>query len=430
MEKQDGIFLQNDIIKIIPKNILNILKEIGKAAEDFGCQAYAAGGFVRDLFLNTQNFDIDIVMEKNAVEFAKKFAETKGWKLKTHKKFGTAALISSDNFKIDIASARSEYYNSPAALPKVKEGLLSEDIMRRDFTINTVLMNITPKNFGEITDIFSGVQDIKNKTIKVLHDISFIDDPTRILRAIKFATRLNFTIDPHTEKLIKEAVDKNIFDGLSGKRFFTELKYILKEKNPVLPLTKLFQYKIIQTIHPDIASDSDILFFLNRIKEVILWYKKDNYSKWALYFIGLINNCGKKASEDICRYFQIPHNRKILFCDLRLEAKNLLKNIEKNKTGYAKISVFKTELILYMMASLTSPLKREKLFKAYKKAKNTKILINGNDIIKLGIKPGPIFSEIINRLFEAKIKGEVTTKEDEINYIKKYFPCVPIAKGN
>ncbi len=406
--------LKDNIIKTIPKNILNILKEIGKASEQFGCQAYAAGGFVRDLFLNTPNFDIDIVIEKNGMEFAKKIAETKGWKLKTHKKFGTATLITSDNLKIDIASARSEYYKAPAALPQVKAGLLSEDVMRRDFTINTILINISPKNFGEITDIYSGIKDIKNKTVKVLHDISFIDDPTRILRAIKFATRFNFTIDPHTQKLIKEAVDKNIFASLSGKRFFTELEYILKEKDPVLPLIKLFEYKIMQNIHADIASNAGALSFLNRIKEVISLYKKNDYSEWALYFIGLINNCGKEASEDICRYFQIPHNQKILFCDLRIEAKNLLKNIEKNKTAYRKISVFKTELILYMMASLKSPVKREEIFKIYKKAKNTKILTNGNDIIKLGIKPGPIFSEIINRLFEAKIKGDIKTKKRKL----------------
>jgi tRNA nucleotidyltransferase (CCA-adding enzyme) len=254
-----------------------------------------------------------------------------------------------------------------------------------------------------------------------LHDISFIDDPTRILRAIKFATRFNFTIDPHAQNLIKEAVEQNIFARLSGKRFFTELKYILKEKDPVLPLRKLFEYKIIQTIHPDIASDSDALFFLNRIKEVILWHKKNDYLKWALHFMCLLNNCGKKASEDICRYFEIPHNRKILFCDMRLEAKSLLNDIEKNKIAYKKISVFKTELILYMMAFLKNPLKREKLFKAYKRAKNTKVTVNGNDLIKLGVKPGPIFSKIIDKLFEAKVKGEVATKEEEIDYIKRHF---------
>ncbi|MBW1616898.1 MAG: CCA tRNA nucleotidyltransferase [Deltaproteobacteria bacterium] len=417
--------MKNNIIKKIPQNILNLLKEIGKAAEDFGCQAYAAGGFVRDLFLDTENLDIDILIEKNAAQFAKKLAKKlakkKGWKVKTHKKFGTASLIFSDNFKIDITSARSESYKTPAALPEVKAGLLSEDIMRRDFTINTILINITPKNFGEITDIFSGVKDIKNRTVKALHDISFIDDPTRILRGIKFATRFNFTIDPHTQDLIKEAVNKNVFASLSGKRFFTELKYILKEKEPVLPLTKLFKYNIIQTIASDIASDKNAFFFLKQIKEVILWYKKDDYLKWALYFMGLINNCDKKASQDICRHFEIPHNERILFCDMRLEAKSLLKNIEKNKMEYKKISVFKTELILYMMASLKSPLKKEKLFKAYKKAKNTKVIINGNHLIKLGVKPGPIFSEITNKLFEAKIKEEISTKEDEIDYIKKYF---------
>lgn len=231
-------------------NIMGLLKSAGRYAGDMGFRAFVVGGLVRDLFLNRENFDIDIVIEGDGVRFSREFAHGYGASIRCYTRFGTATLAFSDGLKLDIATARAEIYEQPAALPRVLPGSIRDDMCRRDFTINTLAINLDPAHFGELLDFFNGREDIKRKLIRVLHDLSFFDDPTRVFRAVRFEQRFGFRIESSTEKLIKEAVDKNLFDRLADYRISSELKLILKEEEPLRSLGRLKELGILGLIRP------------------------------------------------------------------------------------------------------------------------------------------------------------------------------------
>ena len=170
----------------LSSRIINILKTIGEKAEELGCGAYVVGGFVRDLFLYRTNEDIDIVIEGDGIAFAKKYVKMVDARIHSYEKFGTAVIIFPDGFKIDVASARMEYYKFPAALPTVEMSSIKLDLFRRDFTVNTLAIQLNPDKFGILIDFFLAQKDIKEKSIRVLHNLSFVEDPTRVFRAIRF----------------------------------------------------------------------------------------------------------------------------------------------------------------------------------------------------------------------------------------------------
>ncbi|MBI5287338.1 MAG: CBS domain-containing protein, partial [Deltaproteobacteria bacterium] len=208
----------------LPQWVVRMLKDAGRVAEGLGYKAYAVGGFVRDLLLRYENLDIDIVIEGDGIAFANEFGRLNNCRVRSHPKFGTAVVIFPDGFKVDVATARLEYYERPGALPTVELSSIKLDLYRRDFTINTLAIALNPKGFGELLDFFGGQRDIKEKTIKVLHNLSFVEDPTRVFRAIRFAERFGFRIGKHTTGLIKNTVRLNLFQKVSGGRLLDELR--------------------------------------------------------------------------------------------------------------------------------------------------------------------------------------------------------------
>jgi tRNA nucleotidyltransferase (CCA-adding enzyme) len=205
------------------------LTDMGDLADEMGFHAHLVGGFVRDLLLRIDNFDIDVVIEGDGIAFAEEMVKRYHTRMRSHREFSTAKVLFPDGFKIDIATARLEYYRAPAALPTVEHGSLKLDLHRRDFTINTLAISVNKKSFGELVDFFGAQRDIKEKTIRVLHSLSFVEDPTRVFRAIRFEKRFGFKIGKQTLNLIKNAVKLNFLSRIRGKRIWSELALILKE---------------------------------------------------------------------------------------------------------------------------------------------------------------------------------------------------------
>jgi tRNA nucleotidyltransferase (CCA-adding enzyme) len=251
MDTGNGIMRQDKSRSDIPDNISGILKTIGRIGDSRGLRVFAAGGFVRDILLGADNLDIDIVVEGDGLRFAEELAAKFHSPLKAHKYFGTAAIeiinkditgVSDkprDAIKLDIATARREYYKSPAAYPRIKFDNMQEDLKRRDFTINAMAFHLNTARYAEILDPSNGVNDLKKGVIRVLHDNSFIDDPTRIFRAARFEQRYNFKIDKHTEKLIRHAVKAGMILKLNKQRIEKERALISKEAKASRILTRL-----------------------------------------------------------------------------------------------------------------------------------------------------------------------------------------------
>jgi tRNA nucleotidyltransferase (CCA-adding enzyme) len=224
------------------------LRHIGRTADNSNINAYVVGGFVRDvlLYIRKNEFDIDIVVEGNGIDFARDIASSLNARVSPHEKFKTAVVSLEDGLKIDVATARTEFYSSPGALPEVEMSSLKLDLYRRDFTINTLAVQLNTQKYGTLIDYFFAQKDLKDKVIRIIHNLSFVEDPTRIFRAVRFEQRFNFKIGKFTEKLIKNAIDMEFFKRLSGPRVFTELKYILMEENPLPAIERIANFNLFR----------------------------------------------------------------------------------------------------------------------------------------------------------------------------------------
>ena len=371
----------------LPADLIKRLQQIGEVADDIGCEAFVVGGFVRDLFLYRQDEDLDIVIEGEGIAFARRYAKLVGARVHTHEKFGTAVIIFPDGFKIDVASARMEYYKFPAALPVVEMSSIKLDLYRRDFTINTLAIQLSPDKFGTLIDFFAARKDIKEKIIRILHNLSFVEDPTRVFRAIRFEQRFEFTIGKLTAGLISNAVAMDFFRGLSGKRVFTELRLIMEEKNPVAAITRLNDFNLLKVIHPSIALDKILIGLLNSVKEVLSWHDllflDDSYKKWIVFFLVLINQCNPKRTAEICRRFELAPEYEQIFCVERFEANKCGSWLERNqpvsdRVLYRKLSGFRTELILFMMAAARKQAVKKSISHFFTDLRRTAISLKGS----------------------------------------------------
>jgi len=413
----------------LPAHLKELLKTMGKVAAENQMEIYVVGGFVRDLFLYRPNEDIDVVVEGDGIQFAKKMAGRVKARIHTHRKFGTAVVIWPDGFKVDVATARMEYYQSPAALPIIESSSIKLDLYRRDFTINTLAIHLNPGHFGTLIDFFAARRDIKEKAIRVLHNLSFVEDPTRAFRAIRFEQRFGFTIGRLTASLIKNAVKMDFFNRLSGRRVFTELRLILEEENPVNSLKRLADYNLLRIIHPAIHLDKTVLGRLTRVKSVLAWHDllflDDSYMRWSVYFMALMGHCDEATSMEICRRLELANRHRDLLVKERRKAERNLKWLQWRRPAdnveiYKKLHGLKNELILYMMAATEERSVQQMISLYYTKLRNINPLLRGRDLQTMGIPQGPIYREILDAILEARLQGRITTRDDEAALVKAY----------
>lgn len=422
--------VQNFMRERLAPRLIDILKQIGQAAEANDCEAYVVGGFVRDLFLYRKNEDVDIVIEGDGIQFAKNFARRHGARIHAHAKFGTAVIIFPDGFKIDVASARMEYYRFPAAMPVVEMSSIKLDLFRRDFTVNTLSIRLNPKHFGILLDFFSAQKDIKEKMIRVLHNMSFVEDPTRVFRAIRFEQRFGFSIGKLTLGLIRNAVKMDFFKRLSGRRVFTELRLILEEENPTFSLRRMNDFNLLGVIHPSIRLTDELIDLFNATKKVVAWHDllflEESYMKWAVYFLALVRRTNRKTVVQICRRLELPPRYNVIFCKEKFVADRCLYRLEKRmpvrkSTIYNRLKGFRTELVLYMMASTTSETIKRTISNYFNRLRYVTISIRGQDLMDLGVPPGPVYRQIMDAVLDAKLDGRLKNKKDEHRFVEKYI---------
>jgi tRNA nucleotidyltransferase (CCA-adding enzyme) len=414
----------------LPDKIIRVLKDLGETADDLAFNAYLVGGLVRDVILKKKNLDVDIVIEGDGIKFAKTFADHFGAKLRSYPKFGTAMVIMPDGFKIDVATARIEHYESPAALPEVKLSSLKRDLFRRDFIINTLAVHLNRGHYGILIDHFGAMKDIKEKVLRVLHNLSFIEDPTRILRAIRFEQRFGFRIGKLTESLIQNAASIHRFENLPSQRILSELKLILQEEDPVRAIERMGEYGLLGFISPGMKLTEEIKDILKEIKGILAWfdflYLDVVYEPWKVYFLGLTSSL---TVDELSRLAENMHAQDKDMINIIFHSKELgqaLKELSRLKSGnnyslYKILSPFPPEILLYGMAKTKSEKIKRCISTFFTKLQGAKVALQGKDLVAMGYKPGHIFKEIFEGILEAKLEGEVVTKKDEIEFVKKRF---------
>jgi tRNA nucleotidyltransferase (CCA-adding enzyme) len=424
--------IQSVIAEQLPKKITQILKEFGVLAEKLGFRAYTVGGFVRDLLLRSPSFDIDIVLEGDAIEFARAFSEQHKIKAKMHRKFNTAMLVFPDGQTVDIASARFEYYQRPAALPIVELSSLKLDLYRRDFTINTLAVALNPDEFGHLIDFFSGQRDIKEKTIRVLHNLSFIEDPTRILRAIRFEQRFGFKIGKQSAGLIRNAVRMGLIQKLGGRRFLHEIKLILEEENPLPALQRMAEFAVMPALAAPINFDRKMEELFGRLREVISWYRlsflDEPLERWWVYLLGLFSGLDRQNVEDACARLLLTVNQRERLLWTFDNAGRLLKiffqDIARLKPSaiYRALLPFRPEELLFLMGKAEDESIRRAVSHYFHRYRNVKTDLKGKDLKAMGIPPGPIYRRLLDELLDARIDREVESRYDEFRFLVSRHP--------
>jgi len=411
----------------LPEEIIELLMAIGRVADSLGYNAYAVGGFVRDIFLYQGNLDTDIVIEGDGIEFARALTASLGGRVRAHEKFGTAVVILADGRKIDVATARLEYYKSPGALPTVETGSIKLDLYRRDFTINTLAIRLNPGRFGNLIDFFGAQKDLKRKMIRVLHNLSFVEDPTRVFRAVRFEQRFGFRIGKLTSALIENAVRMDFFRELSGPRLFSELRQILEEEKPVMALRRLHEYNLLKVIHPKIVYNSALEALLHSVEKVLTWHNllflEEPCREWMVYLLALVRSFDQSVREALCNRLQLTQrHRKVLIYE-KTKAEECMKwmasqQILKNSDLYKKLRPFHTETLLYTMASATRNSIKQAVSNYITRLRSTTTLLDGRYLKEVGFEPGPIYREILDSLLDARLDDQVETLLDEVEFVR------------
>jgi tRNA nucleotidyltransferase (CCA-adding enzyme) len=326
-----------------------------------------------------------------------------------------------------------EYYQFPASLPVVEMSSIKMDMFRRDFTINTLAIQINPGKFGRLIDFFSAQKDIKDKVLRVLHNLSFVEDPTRVFRALRFEQRFGFTIGKLTSSLIDNAVKMKFFKRLAGKRVYSELKLILKEENPAPTILKLMNFDLLTVIHPNINIENDLKHLLDTTKKVTDWHDllfiDEPYERWAVFFMALIRHCDLQTTHEICEHLTIAPRYINLFAENRIHAEHQLTRLEglnrmNNADVFNLLKAFRTEIILYMMVCTASEMAKKRISLYHTRLRNVAITVSGKDLLAMGLAPGPVFSKTLQAVLEAKLNGLVKTREDEFAFIRGKIPSL------
>jgi len=410
-----------------PEDVYAVLKLSGEIAENLGYGAYLVGGSVRDLLMGEQNLDIDIVIEGDGIAFAHALSRQIAAKVKTHHAFGTAQVFLK-TLRLDVATARTEYYESPAALPKVETSSIKKDLYRRDFTINSLAIRLNAHDFGLLMDFFGGQRDIKEKTIRVLHNLSFVEDPTRAFRAIRFSERFGFRLSKHTASLMKSAIEMGLFDRLSGSRLYDELLLAFHETNPVLTLQKLSDFGLMKVIHPAITFDEDLEHALASLGETLAWYDllflDEKVDKGVLYLMALLSLLTDPDRGEALVRLAVPPKARELIQSSISEAVTILAKLPARDPAvlYHLLADKDTEALIFAMSAAKDVRKKKDISHYLVELRKIRPILKGNDIKMLGVPQGPLYSKILNELRDARLLGKVTTREDEISFIKKRYP--------
>lgn len=436
--------ITNYINERLPAETKRILKLAGEIGGKMGLPVYAVGGFVRDLLLNRPNQDIDLVAEGNGIAVARALARELGGRIREHEEFLTSVVIYHDNEgverHIDVATARLEYYEYPAALPTVELSSIKMDLFRRDFSINSMAVRLDSHHFGELADFFGCQRDIKDHLIRVLHTLSFVEDPTRCLRAVRFEQRYNFKIGPGTEKLLRNILPMKLLEKLSPQRVFNEFRLICEEENSAECILRLEELGILQALGGHFQLHSTRKSLIKRMKYILGWYRllfyEEKINPWICYFLVLSHNLNYKEVTENYNALGLPRSKKKeimrqreILKEIRPKLLQWQKDFDKGGAHisqlYEYLQPISLETLLYGMAYFENQGLEKNISLYITQWRREKPDINGDDIKRLGVKPGPAFSELLKKVLLAKLDGKVSTVKSQLALVMdeiKNFP--------
>jgi len=421
--------------KALPPPVLDLILKASRVSREMGCSLYFVGGFVRDLLLGKPHLDLDLVVEGDAIALAERLSKVVGGRVHSHDRFGTAKLILEGEEKvvpfIDFVTARREFYEYSTALPQVERSSIKQDLYRRDFTINTMAISLDEDSFGELLDYYGGERDLEEGLIRVLHNLSFIEDPIRMLRAIRLEQRLGFRIEEMTEELISDALEW--LDRVSGERIRQELDALFQEEEPQKPLQRLSELGVLGQIHPVLTWDA---WTERRVKSF-----SDGWAYWraqrpnshpvtemrhpasVMPYLGLVSlRAMAEEAEALAQRLKLPKDDTQFLLDANRLGSILphLARAELSPSGIHRLlAPYPDEVIFICWLASEDELTRQRLELYHTELACVEPLIDGEELKTMGLAPGPLYGEILDALRDARLDGKIKTLDEEKGLVRQ-----------
>jgi len=408
------INLASKIKSQLPAELVDFMKAAGEVTHGSNQSLYLVGGVVRDLLLGRVNLDLDLVVEGNAIDLAQQLVHINRAKITAHPRFHTAKL-QWNKWSVDLATARSETYDRPGALPSVKPGSIKNDLFRRDFTINTMAVELIPGRYGQLIDLYGGREDLERKLIRVLHEKSFVDDATRIWRALRYEQRLDFRLEPDTLTLLKR--DIPMLDTISGDRIRHELELILKEELPEKIICRAEELRVLSRIHPSLKGNS---WLYEKFQQARQSTSPDS-PPVGLYLALLTYRLTVEENEQLISDLRLPKSLAQTLRDtssLKARLGSLADPQLAPSSIYHILHGYSQSAIIATSLAVDSDVARQHIKLFLDKLRYVRPALTGDDLVKMGIAPGPRIKEILQRLHEARLDGKVASKQREVEMVR------------
>jgi tRNA nucleotidyltransferase (CCA-adding enzyme) len=431
--------LRRKMEEALPDGLRELLIRARDVADDLGYSLYIVGGFVRDLLLDAPTLDLDLVVEGDALQLARRLASQLGGRMRSHARFGTAKLIlDGDRARgvppsLDFVTARTEFYERPTVLPEVERSSIKQDLYRRDFTINTMAICLDRVRYGELLDFYGGERDLKEGRIRVLHNLSFVEDPTRILRAVRFEQRLGFVIEARTAELLDDAIE--LLDDVSGERLYHELSLLLCEARPELGLERLERMGVLSHLHPSLRFDREMAALFVRLRERFGEWpghgsqatlregpgeacsEEEAISALALSYLAVLTSgMGSQELGLFVEHLHVSSSDARFLREvgrLRESLSELMAKMMLPSSIYRLLHPFSREALFVLSVLTDSELVRERLDLYERKLARVEPAVDGHYLRSLEVPPGPAYGEILTRVRYALLDEQATTIEEQ-----------------
>lgn len=408
--------LTADIRTQIPAELASFLEQAGRLAADQGQHLYLVGGLVRDLLLHRPNFDLDLVVEGDTIPLARKLEALTRAKLVVHSAFQTANLRW-DKWSADLVMARSETYRKPGALPTVQPGSLMSDMYRRDFAINAMAVDLDPKSFGKLIDYLGGWEDLRNRQIRVMHNDSFIDDATRIWRAVRYEQRLGFHLEANTRRLLKR--DLLMLETISKDRIRHELEAVFREEYPEKVLKRAGVLGVLEMLHPAVKADRWLgIKFKQARKRAV-----KNSPPCELYYALLAYRLSLNEAEELAERLRLTRSDSGIVTDtigLKTRLETMVQPGLTRSKVYTLLEEYPAEAITANLIAADSSAVGRWLQLYQDNLCHVRTILSGSDLVEMGITPGPMMKSILREILNARLDGKARNREDEIAIVKAW----------
>jgi tRNA nucleotidyltransferase (CCA-adding enzyme) len=408
--RRPKVSLAEELAKL--ERLTPVFEAVAALSEPFE-GVYLVGGTVRDILLGEPSFDVDIAVEGEAIALAQALADALGGRVRAHEKFGTAVVVYDGDERVDVVTARTEFYDAPAALPAVEHASIREDLFRRDFTINAMAVSLKGDDYGRLVDPFAGRLDLEQKRIRVLHNLSFIDDPTRIFRAVRYENRYGFRMDDHTVRLARGCIEMGLVGDLSSARLRDELVALLEEGDVEHSILRLAELGADKAIHPHLAADEEAVTLLARLQALAQEYEIA-VPAWRL---GLIALARKLPPDEVYGWLQRLKMRRRDAEQIAAAVTvgpRIVERLRDREVEPAEIVAladrYAPDAPLFALALEDL----EPLHAYFRGLRDVRLEVTGSDLADLGLGESPRVGEILAELRRRKLNGELDGRESEL----------------